>query len=94
MGDKEGATEKFWSPMKISTGRQQPGDGPAQGEMRAPHGHPGFKAVQGEIAKHNNPKTGKAYGPETAGKILGAASRGASPAAKKANPNLKKVKGS
>jgi len=91
----KGATEKFWDPYKISTGRDQPGDAPAQGEIPAKHqqAHPGFQAVQGEIAKHNNPRTGKPYGSETAGKILGAASRGASPAAKKANPNLKKVKG-
>jgi hypothetical protein len=49
--------------------------------------HPGFKAVQSQIAK----KSG--VGKERAGAILAASSRAASPAAKKANPNLKKVKG-
>lgn len=48
--------------------------------------HPGFKAVQSKIAAHG-------YGMERAGAILAAASRKASPAAKKKNPNLKRVKG-
>ena len=47
--------------------------------------HPGFKAVQSKIAKK--------YGKERAGAILGSSSRGASAAAKKANPRLKRVKG-
>jgi len=49
--------------------------------------HPGFKAVQKSIAK----KQGVSM--ESAGAILASGSRKASPAAKKANPNLKKVKG-
>ncbi len=49
--------------------------------------HPGFKAVQGRIAK----KMG--ISSERAGAILAASSRKASPAAKKANPRLKRVKG-
>lgn len=49
--------------------------------------HPGFKAVQSKIAS----KEGVSR--ERAGAILAASSRGASPAAKHANPNLKKVKG-
>lgn len=49
--------------------------------------HPGFKAVQKGIAK----KQGIPM--ERAGAILAAGARKASPAAKKANPNLKKVKG-
>jgi len=49
--------------------------------------HPGFKAVQSKIAK----KSG--VGQERAGAILAASTRRASPAAKKANPNLKKVRG-
>lgn len=49
--------------------------------------HPGFKKVQSEIAA----KSG--YSKERAGAILAASTRGASAAAKKANPNLKKVKG-
>jgi len=47
--------------------------------------HPGFKAVAGKIAKK--------YGKKRAGAILASATRKASPAAKKANPRLKKVKG-
>jgi hypothetical protein len=49
--------------------------------------HPGFKAVQKKIAK----KQGVSM--ESAGAILASSSRKASPAAKKKNPNLKKVKG-
>lgn len=47
--------------------------------------HPGFKAVQKKIA-------GK-YGMKAAGAILANATRKASPAAKKANPRLNRVKG-
>jgi len=49
--------------------------------------HPGFKAVQGQIAK----KEGVSKG--SAGAILAAASRNASAGAKKANPRLNRVKG-
>jgi len=49
--------------------------------------HPGFKAVQTSIAKKGG------YSMEAAGAILASSSRKASPAAKKANPRLKKVKG-
>ncbi len=49
--------------------------------------HPGFKAVQNKIAKQQG------VSKEAAGAILASASRNASPAAKKANPNLKKVRG-
>jgi len=49
--------------------------------------HPGFKAVQKKIAE----KQGIPM--DRAGAILASSSRKASPAAKKANPNLKKVKG-
>lgn len=49
--------------------------------------HRGFKAVQKEIAK----KQGVSM--EAAGAILAAGARKASPAAKKANPNLYKVSG-
>ncbi len=49
--------------------------------------HPGFKAVQKRIAaKEGIPM-------ERAGAILAASSRGASPAAKRSNPRLKRVKG-
>ena len=47
--------------------------------------HPGFKAVEAKIGQ--NPKI------KNPGAVLAAASRKASPAAKKANPRLKRVKG-
>lgn len=46
--------------------------------------HPGFKAVAAKI--------GKQPGIRNPGAVLAAATRKASPAAKKANPRLKKVK--
>lgn len=46
--------------------------------------HPGFKAVQKKIAKK--------YGMKAAGAILANRTRKASPAAKKKNPRLKRVK--
>jgi hypothetical protein len=49
--------------------------------------HPGFKAVQSKIAAKENVSA------DRAGAILASATRKASPAAKKANPNLNKVKG-
>jgi len=48
--------------------------------------HPGFKEVQKDIAKKEG------ISEERAGAILASSSRKASPAAKKKNPNLKKVK--
>lgn len=48
--------------------------------------HPGFKAVQKSIAR----KEGVSM--KAAGAILASASRKASPAAKKSNPRLKRVK--
>ncbi|HEV8493831.1 MAG TPA: hypothetical protein VGR76_16255 [Candidatus Angelobacter sp.] len=47
--------------------------------------HPGFKAVQSKIESEG-------YSKKSAGAILASASRKASPAAKKKNPRLKKVK--
>ena len=47
----------------------------------------GFKAAQKQIAKKQGISS------EKAGAILAAGARNASPAAKKANPNLNKVKG-
>ena len=47
----------------------------------------GFKAVQAKIAKRQGIPM------KNAGAILAAGARKASPAAKKANPNLAKVKG-
>lgn len=49
--------------------------------------HPGFKAVQASIAKKQG------VSKKAAGAILASATRKASPAAKKANPRLKRVKG-
>lgn len=49
--------------------------------------HPGFKAVQAQIAKKQGISS------ERAGAILAAGARKASKKAVKANPNLKKVKG-
>ncbi len=49
--------------------------------------HPGFKAVQNKIAAKEGVSS------DRAGAILAAASRGASSAAKKANPKLNRVKG-
>ena len=49
--------------------------------------HPGFKAVQAKIAKKEG------ISKNAAGAILANSSRNASPAAKKKNPNLKKVRG-
>lgn len=49
--------------------------------------HPGFKSVQSGIAKRMG------VSKDRAGAILGAATRRASPAAKRANPRLRRVKG-
>jgi hypothetical protein len=49
--------------------------------------HPGFKAVQSKLAAQQG------VSKKAAGAILAAATRKASPAAKKANPRLKRVKG-
>jgi hypothetical protein len=46
--------------------------------------HPGFKAIQGKIAKK--------YGMKAAGAILASKTRGASASAKKKNPRLNRVK--
>ena len=50
-------------------------------------GHPGFKAVQASIERREG------VSPKAAGAILASRTRKASPAAKKANPRLNKVKG-
>ena len=49
--------------------------------------HPGFKAVQGRIAKRMGVSA------KRAGAILASATRKASGKAKKANPRLRRVKG-
>lgn len=48
--------------------------------------HPGFKAVQKKIMAEG-------YSAKSAGAILAKKTRAASPAAKRANPRLKRVKG-
>lgn len=52
----------------------------------AAKGHPGFKAAQASIAKKGG------YSSKAAGAILAASTRKASPAAKRKNPALKRVK--
>jgi len=49
--------------------------------------HPGFKSAQASIASRENIPMANA------GAILASATRNASPAAKKRNPRLRKVKG-
>lgn len=49
--------------------------------------HPGFKAVQAKIAAK------KGVSKDRAGAMLASSTRRASAGAKKANPNLKRVKG-
>ena len=53
--------------------------------MKHSAAHPGFKAVQGKIAKK--------YGSKAAGAILASSTRNASAKAKKTNPRLRKVRG-
>jgi hypothetical protein len=48
--------------------------------------HPGFKAIESKIASKEG------ISKDSAGAILASAARKSSPAANKANPNLKKVK--
>jgi hypothetical protein len=56
--------------------------------------HPGFRAVQGDIAKRLQDKGVSAKEAHArAGAILASRTRGAGAAAKKANPRLKRVKG-
>lgn len=52
---------------------------------RSTKGHPGFQNVQAKIARQQG------ISKKSAGAILAASSRGASSAAKKRNPKLKKV---
>jgi len=49
--------------------------------------HPGFKKIQASIAKKEG------VSKERAGAMLASKTRGASAAAKKKNPNLRRVKG-
>lgn len=48
--------------------------------------HPGFKSVQKQIARREGVSM------KAAGAILASATRKSSPAAKRANPNLRRVK--
>lgn len=54
--------------------------------MTTHQNHPGFKAVQSQIANRQG------IGRERAGAILASATRNASAAAKRKNPRLKRVK--
>lgn len=49
--------------------------------------HPGFKAVTAKVARQQG------VSPKDAAKIVAASSRKASPAAMRANPRLKRVRG-
>lgn len=54
--------------------------------------HPGFRRVQSHIADQDDPRhPGHKIGEERAGAILAARTRGASAAAQRRNPNLRKV---
>lgn len=55
--------------------------------MASKKAHPGFKAVQSKIAAKQG------ISKKAAGAILASASRGASAAAKRSNPRLKRVAG-
>jgi hypothetical protein len=55
--------------------------------------HPGFRAVQSEIAAGITPRRKGQTRQEAAGAILGASTRGASAAAKRRNPRLRRVRG-
>ena len=55
--------------------------------MRHSRAHPGFKAVQGRIARRQG------ISEERAGAILASATRKASPSAKRKNTRLNRVKG-
>ena len=59
--------------------------GPSAIMHNANAAHPGFKAVAAKIARQP--------GIHNAGAVLAARTRAASPAAKKTNPRLKRVKG-
>ena len=61
--------------------------GEKEGNHMAKKAHPGFRKAQAKIAA----KEGVSM--DRAGAILASSSRRASPAAKKANPRLKRVKG-
>jgi hypothetical protein len=56
----------------------------SEGFMKHSKKHPGFAAVEEKIEKEG-------YSKKAAGAILAAKTRGASKAAKKANPRLKRV---
>lgn len=63
-----------------------------RGDQLHPVAHPGFEAVQGKIAGQLEEKgVSPASAEDRAGAILASSSRNASPAAKKANPRLKRV---
>jgi hypothetical protein len=79
----KGGSASFWSKQRIKDSHSQPGNTESSGGYSK--AHPGFKAVQSKIVKE------RGVSKERAGAILASASRGASAAAKKRNPRLKRV---
>lgn len=74
-----------WAAAWHNTNNTMAQKGAACRNDTVPQKHPGFQAVAAKI--------GRGSGIRNPGAVLAAASRGASPAAKKANPRLKRVKG-
>lgn len=64
-----------------------PSHTPKERKKKRTKKHPGFKAVQAKIA------TKQGVSSKSAGAILASSTRRASPAAKRKNPRLKRVKG-
>jgi len=67
--------------------------GRAAPAVRKSKAHPGFKAVQGQIAAGITPRVKGQTKKEAAGAILASRTRGASAKAKRANPRLRRVTG-
>jgi len=88
-GAKAEDVKELYSPRNPLIGLRRATEAGAQagGGGMAGGGHPGFKAVQAKIAA----KSGVPM--KNAGAILAASSRRASPAAKRANPRLRRVSG-
>ncbi len=80
-----GGSASFWKGHRIKDSHKQPGNRESSGGYAHSKAHPGFAAVQSKIAKE------RGVSKERAGAILAAATRRASPAAKRANPRLKRV---
>lgn len=81
-----GGTAGVRNTYPTASNKSYPTKTPAPAFKKGGAKNPGFKAVQASIAKKSGVST------KAAGAILASASRKASPAAKRANPKLKKVK--